>query len=83
MAGTGVLASSKALGSEDWTGISGDGVAGGVGSSFCICGACSSDRHVSISSSFTGAGVGLGDSACGTAGVDGVTVGSVTRLIGL
>jgi hypothetical protein len=27
--------------------------------------------------------VGLGDSACGTAGVDGVTVGSVTRLIGL
>jgi len=78
VAGTGVLVSWSAVGSEGFTGISGDGIAGG--SSFCTCGA--SDRHVSISSSFTG-GAGLGDSACASANLDGVAVGSVTRLIGL
>lgn len=79
----GVVISWTAFCSEDLTGISGDGIAAGVGSSVCICGACSSDRHVSIGSSFTAAGAGLGDSVRGSAGLDGVIVGSVTRLAGL
>lgn len=83
VAGMGVLVSWTAFVSKDLTGISGDGIAAEVGSSFCKSGACCSDRLVSIGSSFTGPGVGSRDSACGGAGLDEVTVGSVTRLVGL
>lgn len=80
MAGTEVLVSWKGVGSEDLMGISGDGIAAGVNSSFCTCGAFNSGSDVSISSSSIGAGAGLGDSACG---IGALAVGSVDCLIGL